>query len=182
MPVLWPVDDNDAEHDDPEDVNTVHDDDGCRDIPEFVFPGTRKKEKEDRDLKELLEAGTGFVDEKGGTAFTSRSRLRREVGITGLMADARLQIIENKSVGICCSKIPAKDVTEEPGGGVEDLVGHEGPRCLEPFGSFEGWRCPPPNFMKSKSDQAKDCYVEQWPVFLKRLPKPLLQYAHFHFE
>jgi hypothetical protein len=89
MPVLWPVDDNDAEHDDPEDVNAMHDDDGCRDIPEFVFPGTRKKEKEDRDLKELLEAGTGFVDEKGGTSFTSRSRLRREVGITGLMADAR---------------------------------------------------------------------------------------------
>jgi len=42
----------------------MHDEDGCRDKPEFMFPGTGEQQKQYCDLKELLKAGTTWDNGK----------------------------------------------------------------------------------------------------------------------
>jgi len=43
----------------------MHDEDGGRDIPYFMLPGSREEKEEDGDLEELFEAGTGRNNGKG---------------------------------------------------------------------------------------------------------------------
>ena len=56
------VDENDRQYDNAKDIYTMNDQDGNRNVPKFLFPGTGKEQEKDEDLEELFEAGTTLVD------------------------------------------------------------------------------------------------------------------------
>ena len=60
-PPVGMVNQDDREDYDPQDIYAMHDKNGNRDIPKFVFPWAGEKDEEDGNLKELFEAGAGFV-------------------------------------------------------------------------------------------------------------------------
>jgi len=95
----------------------VHDEDGGRDIPEFVLQGTGKEEEEDGDLEELFEAGTGRNNGKG-------------YGIRDTGYGISIGRLEEKCGWFFYFERPTKEVFEDPGAGCEDLV-------CEPVGGFE---------------------------------------------
>ena len=54
VPVFGLVDENDRQDDNAKDIYTMNDQDGNRNVPEFVFPGTGKEQEKDEDLEELF--------------------------------------------------------------------------------------------------------------------------------
>ena len=54
VPVCRLVDENDRQDDNTKDIYTMHDQDGNRNVPKFLFPGSGKEQEKDEDLKELF--------------------------------------------------------------------------------------------------------------------------------
>jgi len=94
----------------------MHDEDGGRDIPYFMLPGSREEKEEDGDLEELFEAGAGRNNGKG-------------CGIRDTGYGISIGRLEEKCGWFFCFERPTKEVFEDPGAGYEDLVG-------EPVGGF----------------------------------------------
>ncbi len=80
LPLLWPVDKDDAQDDDPEDIHSMHDEDGGWDKPYFVPPRPGEKQKQNGNLKKLFEPRAGVVYDEGRKVGLRRCRVHTATG------------------------------------------------------------------------------------------------------
>jgi len=66
LPITRPFNQDNTQDDDSEDVNSMHHQNGCRNEPGFVFPWTRKEQKDNSNLEKLFQSGAGVVYHQGG--------------------------------------------------------------------------------------------------------------------
>ena len=92
-----------------------------RDKPEFVFPGARKDQEQNDDLKKLFQPGAGFVYEKRRIPLPARARRGRKTAVCLCLDEMCRGVVENKDIRVEGNEVPAKDMMEEPGRTAEYL-------------------------------------------------------------